>query len=162
MSNASAAKSSTIAPSRAPSRDQADGYGLASAARPHSLREYRTFAEIGRMIARTAFTQLHYSPWLLLGAIAGLILTYLVPPLITLLAPQGPARAVGAAAWLLMTAAYAPAVRYYRLPWFWVPLLPAIAAFYLGATVWSAISYWMGRGGMWKGRAAASTNQAAQ
>jgi len=32
------------------------------------------------------------------------------------------------------------------------PLLPAIAAFYLVATIHSAISYWRGAGGMWKGR----------
>ena len=36
------------------------------------------------------------------------------------------------------------------------PLLPAIAVFYLVATVWSAVAYWRGRGGMWKGRAAAA------
>jgi hopene-associated glycosyltransferase HpnB len=120
-----------------------------------SLREYRTFAEIGRMIARTAFTQLEYSPLILAGTIAGLVLTYLIPPALTLVAPDGAARAVSAAAWLLMTITFWPAVRYYRCPWFWAPLLPLIAVFYLGATIWSAVAYWMGRGGMWKGRAAA-------
>ena len=30
--------------------------------------------------------------------------------------------------------------------------LPAIAAFYLGATIHSAVCYWRGTGGMWKGR----------
>jgi hypothetical protein len=121
-----------------------------------SIRAYGSFAEIGRMIARTAFTQLGYSAWVLAGTVAGLALTYLAPPALTLLAPPGPARSMGAGAWLLMTAMYLPAVRYYRRPWFWAPLLPAVAVFYLGATLWSAASYWRGRGGMWKGRASAT------
>jgi hopene-associated glycosyltransferase HpnB len=121
-----------------------------------SVREYGSFAEIGRMISRTAFTQLGYSGWVLLGTVVGLMLTYLAPPLLTFYAPPGAARAMGASAWLIMTAIYLPAVRYYRRPWFWAPLLPAIAVFYLGATLWSAVAYWRGRGGMWKGRAAAA------
>jgi hypothetical protein len=52
-----------------------------------------------------------------------------------------------------MTAAYLPSVRYAKLPWFWAPLLPAIALFYMGATLHSGIAHWRGRGGMWKGRA---------
>jgi len=124
-----------------------------------SVREYGTFAEIGRMVARTAFTQLGYSAWVLLGTVAGLLITYLAPPALTLFAPPGPPRAMGGAAWLLMAALYLPAVRYYRQPWFWAPLLPAIATFYLGATLWSAASYWRGRGGMWKVRAAAPSTR---
>jgi hopene-associated glycosyltransferase HpnB len=126
----------------------------------HSVREYRTFGEVGRMIARTAFTQLEYSPLLLAGTVAGLVLAYLAPPSLTLFAPQGAARAMAATAWIVMTAIYWPAVRYYGRPWFWAPLLPAVALFYLGATVWSAMAYWMGRGGMWKGRVAVSARRA--
>jgi hypothetical protein len=51
-----------------------------------------------------------------------------------------------------MTAAYLPAVRYAKRPWFWAPLLPVIALFYLGATLHSAFAHWRGRGGTWKGR----------
>ena len=114
----------------------------------HSIRGYRTFAEIGRMISRTAFTQLRRSWWLLTGTIAGLLLTYLAPPLLTLFAPPGAARGIGALAWLAMSIAYFPAVRFYRRPWFWAMMLPAIAVFYAGATIHSAV-----RGGAWKGRA---------
>ncbi len=117
-----------------------------------SIRPYRTFGEIGRMISRTAFTQLKYSFLLLIGTVAGLALTYLAPPLLTLAAPRGAANGMGAMAWLLMTAAYLPAVRYTKLHWFWAPLLPAIALFYLGATVHSAVAHTRGRGGQWKGR----------
>jgi hopene-associated glycosyltransferase HpnB len=118
-----------------------------------SIREYRTFGEIGHMISRTAFTQLGYSPLVLAGTVAGLAVTYLAPPLLTLAGPHGAASGMGAMAWLLMTAAYWPAVRYAKRHWFWAPLLPAVALFYLGATLHSAFAHWRGRGGMWKGRA---------
>src|SRR5580692_5403567 len=44
-----------------------------------SLRAYVTFAEIRDLIARTAFTQLRYSPLLLAGTLLGMLLTYVVP-----------------------------------------------------------------------------------
>jgi hopene-associated glycosyltransferase HpnB len=122
-----------------------------------SLRQYRTFGEIGRMISRTAYTQLGHSPLLLAGTVAGLAVTYLAPPLLTLAAPRGMASGMGAMAWLLMTAAYWPAVRYATRHWFWAPLLPLIALFYLSATLHSAVAHRRGRGGMWKGRAQSVT-----
>ena len=124
-----------------------------------SIRPYTSFGEIGSMISRTAFTQLRHSSWLLAGTVAGLAVTYLAPPLLTVFAPHRAASGLGALAWLLMTAAYWPAVRYYRINWFWAPMLPAIAAFYLGATLYSAIATWRGQGGMWKGRAQSATLQ---
>jgi len=124
--------------------------GLSAGTR--SIRPYAGFGEIGRMISRTAFTQLGHSIWLLSGTVAGLALTYLAPPLLTVLAPRGAASGLGAIAWLLMSVAYYPAVRYYRRPAFWAPLLPLVAVFYLAATLHSALAYWRGKGGLWKGR----------
>jgi hypothetical protein len=103
------------------------------------------------MISRTAFAQLHHSVLLLIGTVLGLVLTYLVPPVLALAAPA-PAAALGAGGWLLMSIAYFPALRFYRRSPLWAPLLPAIAAFYLGATIHSAVCYWRGAGGLWKGR----------
>ena len=119
--------------------------------RTESIREYATFGEIGRMISRTAFTQLRHSAWLLAGTVIGLAVTYLAPPAASL-AGGTAAAALGSAAWLAMSVAYWPAVRFYGQGWFWAPLLPGAAAFYLGATVHSAVAYWRGRGGQWKGR----------
>jgi hopene-associated glycosyltransferase HpnB len=124
--------------------------GLSAATR--SVRGYATWGELARMISRTAFAQLHHSLWLLIGTVLGLALTYLVPPVLAL-ATRGPAAALGAAAWLSMSIAYFPALRFYRRSPLWAPLLPAIAAFYLAATIHSAVCYWRGAGGMWKGRA---------
>jgi hopene-associated glycosyltransferase HpnB len=123
--------------------------GLSAATR--SVRGYATWGEIGRMISRSAFAQLHHSVLLLMGTVLGLVLTYLLPPVLALTA-RTPAAALGAGGWLLMSAAYVPALRFYRRSPLWAPLLPAVAAFYLGATIHSAVSYWRGAGGMWKGR----------
>jgi hypothetical protein len=43
-------------------------------------------------------------------------------------------------------------LRFYRCPALLAPLLPAIALFYTAATLGSAIQFWRGRGGQWKGR----------
>lgn len=112
-----------------------------------SVRDYDGLGGIGRMISRTAFTQLRHSWLLLAGTVAGLALTYLVPPAATLAGSR-----IGAAAWLLMAAAYLPAVRFYRRSALWAPLLPLVAVFYAAATVHSAVAYRCGSGGLWKGR----------
>jgi hypothetical protein len=51
-----------------------------------------------------------------------------------------------------MIAGYAPTLRFYGVSLLWAPLLPLVALFYTGATVHSAVEYWAGRGGAWKGR----------
>jgi hopene-associated glycosyltransferase HpnB len=119
-----------------------------------SLRAYTKFPEIRDMIARTAFTQLRYSPLLLLGTFFALILTYLVP-VISLFSMRPLVMTAGIAAWLLMSLTYLPTVRFYELSAFWAPLLPAAAAFYSYATCLSAVRYWRGHGGQWKGRSQA-------
>jgi hopene-associated glycosyltransferase HpnB len=120
-----------------------------------SIRHYTTFSSVREMIARTAFTQLKHSVLMLAGTLAGMALIYLAPPLL-LFAPDHVARALGLAAWLLMSAAYIPALRFYRQPPLLAPLLPLTAAFYTFATVESAVRYWRGSGGMWKGRVQAT------
>lgn len=117
-----------------------------------SSRGYATFGEIGRMISRTAFWQLKHSVALLAGTVAGMCVTYMVPPLV-LLGAKPPAMAAGAVAWALMSGSFIPSLRLYGLSPLWAPALPLMALFYTGATIHSAIRYWTGRGGEWKGRA---------
>jgi hopene-associated glycosyltransferase HpnB len=119
-----------------------------------SLRAYKTFGEIRDLIARTAFTQLRYSALLLLGTLLGMSLAY-IAPLILLFAHDSTARILGFASWLLMSLSFLPTVRFYRLSPFWAPFLPLAALFYTYATWLSAVRYWMGKGGEWKGRAQA-------
>jgi hopene-associated glycosyltransferase HpnB len=116
-----------------------------------SLRRYETFSDVEHMISRTAFNQLKHSSLLLLCTIAGMLITYLAPPLL-LLTGSRPAILLGAAAWAAMTITYSTMVRYYRLNPAWALTLPLAALFYLGATVHSAVKYWNGSGGDWKGR----------
>jgi len=116
-----------------------------------SIRDYTTFAEIRGMISRTAFTQLRHSALLLAGTIAGMVIIYVAPP--ALLFTRNPiAAAAGLAAWIMMIIVYLPVLRFYRRSPFWAPLLPLVALFYMAATLDSAIRYWSGRGGVWKGR----------
>ena len=125
---------------------------LGLARQTRSLRVYGSFGEVGAMIARTAFNQLRHSYLTLAATLAGLLVTYLAPPLL-LLTREPVTIALGAAAWLLMTACYLPMVRFYRLPAAYALALPAVALFYAAATVHSAVQYAAGRGGKWKGRA---------
>lgn len=116
-----------------------------------SVRGYRTFATIWKMIARNGFNQLHHSAWLLIGTVIAIGIVYIAPPV--LLVSSAPvAIALGAAAWGAMAIAYAPMVRFYDLNPLWALTLPWAAFFYMGATVGSAVKYWLGKGGEWKGR----------
>ena len=124
---------------------------LGLSANDESIRGYGTFGEIGRMISRTAFNQLHHSPLLLAATLVGLFFTYLLPPVLLFSGKPLPA-VLGALAWLLMAVAYWPMVRFYRRSFGWSLALPAIALFYTGATVHSALQYMRGKGGEWKGR----------
>ena len=116
----------------------------------YSIRGYDGFSGIGRMISRNAFYQLRHSGWLLMATVLGMAITYLGPPVSVCFG--GWAALWGGAAWLLMTAAFWPTLRFYSRSPLWAPLLPLIAMFYTGATVYSAVQYWLGRGGDWKGR----------
>jgi hopene-associated glycosyltransferase HpnB len=115
-----------------------------------SLRPYPAIGDIWRMVARTAYAQLRYSPLLLAGTVLGLGVTYLVPPALTF--AGGAAGWLALAAWAAMSLAYLPMVSFYGLSPLWAPLLPATSLVYLAATLDSARRYWRGAGGEWKGR----------
>ena len=118
-----------------------------------SLRAYAGFREIWAMIARTAYTQLGCSPLLLAAAVLGLGLVYVVPAVLAL--TPGPWLPLAGLAWLMMALAFQPVLMLYGRSPFWGLALPAIAVFYLAATIGSAVDHWRGRGGQWKGRAQA-------
>ncbi len=119
-----------------------------------SLRSYGSLAEIRELIARTAFTQLRYSFFLLIATLAGLFVTYLLP-WISFFAGDDPAWFLAGTAISLMTVTYGVTVRFYNLSFFWALTLPVAAVFYGYATCVSAVRFWFGRGGQWKGRAQA-------
>ena len=123
--------------------------------RARSLRPYGSLGEIGRMISRSAYAQLGYSPVLLAGTIAGMVLTYLVPSALVFMGSNDIAQGLGLCAWVLMALLFQPILRFYRLSPVWGVALPAIGATYTLFTLYSAFQFWRGRGGMWKGRAQA-------
>jgi len=122
--------------------------------RARSIRPYGEMNEIRRMIVRSAYAQLNYSIFVLIGTVLGMLLVFAVAPLIAIFA-TGFARLGAGAAWALMTLSYLPMLRFYRLSPAWGLALPLTAALYTVFTVESAIQFWRGRGGMWKGRAQA-------
>ncbi|MDZ8226196.1 glycosyltransferase [Nostoc sp. ChiVER01] len=120
-----------------------------------SLRPYNSLVTIWDMVARTAYTQLNYSPLLLLGTLVGMPLIYLVAPVCVILGAVWGNWAIaltGLLGWLLMSLAYYPTIRFYKCsPWLAFSL-PAIAFLYTLMTLDSALRHWQGRGGAWKGR----------
>ncbi len=118
--------------------------------RAASLRPYRTIGEIGRMVSRSAYAQLDYSPLKLVGVVLGMLLVYIAP--IAALAISSP---LGVLTWFLMALSFQPMLRFYRVSPLWGLALPAIGAAYTVFTVQSAVQMWRGKGGLWKGRAQA-------
>jgi hopene-associated glycosyltransferase HpnB len=123
--------------------------------RVHSIRPYPRFGDFKRMVARSAYAQLNYSPLLLIGAVLAMTLVFLAPPALAL-AASGPPQLLGAAACALIALSFQPTLRLYGLSPLWGLALPAIAFLYMLYTVMSAIDYAAGRGGTWKGRVQAN------
>jgi hopene-associated glycosyltransferase HpnB len=128
---------------------------LALTRRVVSLRAYPRFADIGAMVARSAYAQLGYSPMRLVGIVAGMALTFLVAPGAALFASNA-AALIGLVAWIAMALAFQPMLRFYGRATSWGLVLPLIGAAYLAFTLKSAYLYGRGRGGLWKGRVQAA------
>jgi hopene-associated glycosyltransferase HpnB len=119
-----------------------------------SHRSYFRFGEIRRMVSRSAYAELDYSPTILVATAIGMILTYIAAPILAIFAPF-PANVLAALAWALMTLTFLPILRFYRVSPLWALALPLIAAAYLAFSFDSAYQHWRGRGGAWKGRSQA-------
>ncbi len=123
--------------------------GLSESVR--SIRTYDGFGPIHRMVTRSAYAELCYSPLRLLGTILGMALTFLAAPLLAIFS-SGTAALLGAAAWLMMAIAFQPTLRLYNRNPLWGFALPLIAFVYMAWTIESALQYARGKGGQWKGR----------
>jgi hopene-associated glycosyltransferase HpnB len=119
-----------------------------------SIRPYERFEHIRRMVARSAYAQLGYSPLLLAGTVAGMALVYLAAPLLAVFAAGWP-QLLGGLAWGMMALAFQPTLRFYGRSPLWGVALPLIALAYVAFTIDSAYQHGRGRGGLWKGRAQA-------
>ncbi len=117
-----------------------------------SIRPYPEAADVWRMVARTAYVQLRFSPVILAGTVAGLALIWLVPPAAALLGPGWLARGAGLLALAGALASYLPTLRRFGLSPLWALALPLVACFYMAATIGSALDHHRGRGVVWKRR----------
>ena len=117
-----------------------------------SIRPYPKAVDVWRMVARTAYVQLRFSPLILAGTVAGLALVWLAPPLLAVFG-SGVARWAGLAAWIGSAASYLPTLRRFRQSPAWALGLPLVALFYMAATLGSALDHHRGRGVVWKRRA---------
>jgi hopene-associated glycosyltransferase HpnB len=125
--------------------------------RVRSIRRYEDFDEVRKMISRSAYAQLKYSPVLLAGVTLGMALTFLAGPLLALFG-DGMARICGVLTWALMALAFQPMLRFYRMSPLWGVALPAIAVAYMLYTLDSAYRHARGQGGIWKGRVQANVS----
>jgi hopene-associated glycosyltransferase HpnB len=123
-----------------------------------SLRPYGNLRSIHDMVARSAYTQLHYSTLLLLAVTLVFAFAYWLP-LAGLFVPG--ARGLSALALLVMALGYWPTLRYYGLSPLWLLLKPLGATLYIGMTWSSAIRYWRGVRSRWKDRVYASNGEPA-
>ncbi len=128
-----------------------------------SVRPYPGLASLWQMVARSAYTQLNYSPAVLAATLAGLLFLYLLPPAGAVVGLAAAAAggsgtaavltaAAGLAGWALMSLSYLPMLRLYRLSPLRAPGLPLIALLYAGMTADSARRHYTGRGAQWRGR----------
>lgn len=122
--------------------------GLSHGARSH--RGYQTLKPIWEMVARTAYTQLKYSPWLLAACTLIMIAMFWLAPFAYLLSPE--LAIVSALAWIAMFSAYLPTLTYYQRSPLWGFTLPVIGTLYLAMTWTSARRYWRGERASWKDR----------
>jgi hopene-associated glycosyltransferase HpnB len=118
-----------------------------------SLRPYQSLDAIWNMVARTAFTQLHYSFVLLALCTATMLLGYFIP-LIGVFMPsfRTEVEVLSGMTLAMMMTSYFPTLRYYRLSWAWTISLPIVGLLFLAMTWSSAIRFLQGSRSSWKGR----------
>lgn len=124
--------------------------GLTRAAR--GLRRYPRLSDVWNMVARTAFTQLRFSTFLLAVCTLLMALAF-VAPVAGLAAGGGAPDVFAVVALGAMMLSYFPTIRYYRLHPVWVLALPVAGVLFLAMTWTSAFRHWWGEGAVWRGRA---------
>lgn len=124
--------------------------GLSHAVQSH--RGYDGLGAIWNMVARTAFTQLRYSPVLLLLCTLIMTAMFWFAPLSAAIYPTMIYGVGGILTWLAMFIVYTPVLRFYRSSPLWVMTLPVSGTLYLLMTWTSAFRYWRGTRAQWKDR----------
>ena len=119
--------------------------------RAASLRPYPHLSDIRRMVVRSAYAELDYSPLKLAFATLGMALTFVAPAVLAGHS-ESTTGMMALAAYMMMVLSYRPMLRFYGLGAWRGLFLPAVAVFYMVFTLESALAHMRGRGGAWKGR----------
>jgi hopene-associated glycosyltransferase HpnB len=120
-----------------------------------SVRPYSGFSELWNMVARTAYTQLHYSISLLLLCTALMMLVFWIP-IAGFFVTSGYFLAIPAFTTAVMMITFIPILRYYNLNAAWALVFPVTATLFLAMTWSSAVRYWKGERMRWRGRVVTS------
>ncbi len=115
-----------------------------------SIRQYEKFSEISQLVTRTAYTQLRYSPILLLICMLIMSIAFIIP-LIAIL-QDGSMMLMGLATFFIQIICYFPILKYYSMNPLYALSLSFIGILYMLFTLNSSYHYYFNKGALWKKR----------
>ena len=115
-----------------------------------SIRQYEKFSEISQLVTRTAYTQLRYSPILLLICMLIMSIAFIIP-LIAIL-QDGSVMLMGLATFFIQIICYFPIIKYYSMNPLYALSLSFIGILYMLFTLNSSYHYYFNKGASWKKR----------
>ena len=120
----------------------------------YSNRCYTNLSDIWRMISRTAYEQLNFSPLYLCFSIFGMCIVYLYPILVIFFfeKEQSILFLFNSLTILFLIISFRPTVRFYNLSIFYCLSLPLSSLIYIMMTITSAFNFHFRKGNIWKGR----------
>jgi len=119
-----------------------------------SRRCYKNLSEIWKMVSRTAYEQLSFSPLYLCLSILGMCIIYLYPVLALFFFEeiQISLFLLNILTILILVISFRPTVNFYKLPSFYYFSLPIVSLIYMMMTFTSAFNFHFRKGNVWKGR----------
>ena len=119
-----------------------------------SRRCYTNLSEIWKMVSRTAYEQLSFSPLYLCLSILGMCIIYLYPVLAIFFFEeiQISLFLLNILTILILVISFRPTVNFYKLPSFYYFSLPFASLIYMMMTFTSAFNFHFRKGNVWKGR----------
>ena len=119
-----------------------------------SRRCYTNLSEIWKMVSRTAYEQLSFSPLYLCLSILGMCIIYLYPMLAIFFFEeiQISLFLLNILTILILVISFRPTVNFYKLPSFYYFSLPFASLIYMMMTFTSAFNFHFRKGNVWKGR----------
>ena len=120
----------------------------------YSNRCYTNLSDIWRMISRTAYEQLNFSPLYLCLSIFGMCIIYLYPILVMFFFEKDQTRLFlfNSLTILFLIISFRPTVKFYKLSIFYYLSLPLASSIYIMMTITSAFNFHFRKGNIWKGR----------